>query len=478
MADHDVEVAIIGAGTAGMRAYREAVKRTQSVRLIEAGPYGTTCARVGCMPSKLLIAGAEAAQAGKHAGEFGVRYAPPEIDGRAVMHRVREERDRFVGFVLEAVEKWPPEHRITAMAQFVSENELKLDTGDRVRAKRIVIATGSRPHVPENFASLGDRVMTSDDIFDWTDLPDSVAVFGGGIVGLELGQALAQLGVRTNVFGRGGSVGPLKDPKVLEAARTALTNAFSFQPDATVIRVDRSGDEVVIEYETDSGTVTEQFDHALVATGRRANVEDLGLEHTGLPLDKHGVPIYDPKTGQCGKSPIFIAGDANAHMPLLHVAADEGQAAGYNAANFPDIRRFEPRAPISIVFTSPQIMMVGQSHAELSASGIAFECGEIDWTGQGRARAMAVNEGLLRVYGERITGKFLGAEMVGPRAEHIAHLLAWSLQSGLTVGVMIDMPFYHPVIEEGVRSALRHLNYVLKLGPEPPPRCIDCGPGG
>lgn len=91
---------------------------------------------------------------------------------------------------------------------------------------------------------------------------------------------------------------------------------------------------------------------------------------------------------------------------------------------------------------------------------------------------MGVNKGVLHVYGEKDTGRFLGAEMIGPRAEHIAHLLAWSLQSSLTVGQMLERPFYHPVIEEGLRTALRMLNYNLDMGSKPPPRCLDCGPGG
>lgn len=112
-----VDVAIIGAGTAGMSAYRAALKHTARVLVIEDGPYGTTCARVGCMPSKLLIAAAEAAHGARHAAAFGVHAGPVQIDGRAVMQRVRAERDRFVGFVVEAVESWPPEHRLRGRAR-------------------------------------------------------------------------------------------------------------------------------------------------------------------------------------------------------------------------------------------------------------------------------------------------------------------------------------------------------------------------
>ncbi len=180
-----VEVAIIGAGTAGMGAYRAAGKHTDNLLLIEGEQYGTTCARVGCMPSKLLIAAADAAHDVGLAAGFGVHVdAPVRVDGRAVMARLRSERDRFVGFVVGAVEAWPAATRVKGRARFLDDHTLALDTGDTVGADRIVIATGSRTAVPAAFAALGDRVLTNDDVFDWEDLPESVAVFGAGVIDL------------------------------------------------------------------------------------------------------------------------------------------------------------------------------------------------------------------------------------------------------------------------------------------------------
>jgi len=478
MQGKQVDVAIIGAGTAGMRAYREATKVTDSVLLIEADQYGTTCARVGCMPSKLLIAAADAAYSGPHASQFGVHFAPAEIDGVAVMRRVREERDRFVSFVVEAVEGWPAEQRAMATARFKSDHELDLGDEGTVTADRIVIATGSRPTIFPMFQDFGDRMITNDDVFYWEDLPQSVVVFGAGIIGLELGQALHRLGVRTALFGRDNLVGPLTDPEIISSACRIFSGEFEFHPHGEVTRYARTDKGVEIDYVADGATKTAQFDYALIATGRRPNVDHLGLENTSLELDERGVPLYDDYNGRCGDSHIFIAGDSNNRLPLLHEAADEGFMVGYNAGRFPDVRRFTKSAPISVMFTDPQIMMVGETHRQLAERNADFAVGSVDWSDQGRARVMAVNEGLLHVYGERNTGKFLGAEMVGPRAEHLAHLLAWSYQSNLSVAEMLSRPFYHPCIEEGVRTALRNLNYALELGPAGPARCLDCGAGG
>src|SRR5258707_2083757 len=196
-----IDVAIIGAGSAGLPAYRAAKAAGSSAILIEGGAYGTTCARVGCMPSKLLIAAAEAAHAVHRAPGFGVHVdGSLRVDGREVMARVRRERDRFVGFVLEGVENIPAGDRIRGMAKFVDAHTLDID-GRALTARSIVIATGSRPTVAPILQGLGDRLVVNDDVFDWHDLPRSVAGFGPGVIGLEIRPAPGPLAARR--VGRG-----------------------------------------------------------------------------------------------------------------------------------------------------------------------------------------------------------------------------------------------------------------------------------
>ena len=473
-----VDVAIIGGGTAGMSAYRAALAHTPSVLVIEGGPWGTTCARVGCMPSKLLIAAAEAAHAVADAPAFGVKVAPAVIDGQAVMQRVRDERDRFVGFVTEAVDAWPAAHKLLGQARFIDDQTLAVtDAGGEqttVKARRIVIATGSSPQVPAAWrAAAGDRLIVNDDVFAWNSLPASVAVLGAGVIAIELAQALHRLGVRVRLYGRSARLGPLTDP-ALQAETVKLLGAeLRITPNAADLKLIREGASVTVRLADD----VEDFDWVLAASGRLPNVQGLHLAATMLPLDPDGVPIYDHRTGQIGVSSIFIAGDAADDVPLLHEAADEGRIAGDNAGRFPDVRVRPRRAALAVAFSDPQIMIVGQTHAALLRSSAAFETGAVSFADQGRSRVIRKNAGLLHVYGERETGRFLGAEMIGPAAEHLAHLLAWSIQRGDTVQQMLDSPFYHPVIEEGLRTALRQLQRALRMGPVPVERCLDCGPG-
>uniref|UniRef100_UPI0035698F42 dihydrolipoyl dehydrogenase n=2 Tax=Marinobacter sp. TaxID=50741 RepID=UPI0035698F42 len=469
-----VDVAVIGAGTAGMGAYRAARKHTDNVVMIEGGPYGTTCARVGCMPSKLLIAAADSVHHLHKAPMFGVHPGEVRVDGKAVMERVRSERDRFVSFVLEAVEGFPEEHRVRGHARFLSPHRIIVGNKLEIEAGRVVIATGSRPNIPGFLKDAKDRLIVNDDIFEWEDLPESVAVFGPGIIGLELGQALHRLGVRVRMFGVSGGVGPLQEDAIRKYALKSFNEEFPLDADSKVGSVERTVDGVSIRFQDpDRGEVTETFDYLLAATGRRPNVDGLDIQNADIAQDDRGSPLFDHHTLQCGDSHIFIAGDANNEAPLLHEAADEGRIAGDNAARYPDVRAGLRRVPLGIVFTDPQIATVGMTLKEVDerCKG-CYAVGEVSFEGQGRSRVIGANKGLLHLYGERGSGLFLGAEMFGPAAEHIGHLLAWAVQNRMTVSEMLDMPFYHPVIEEGLRTALRDLNRNLDIGPQPVEQCL------
>jgi len=454
-----IDIAVLGAGTAGLAAYRAAVAAGKRAVIIEGGPFGTTCARVGCMPSKLLIAAAEAAHGIDKWPAFGLHLdGQMRIDGRAVMARVRRERDRFVGFVLEGVDKIPADDKLIGYARFTGSQSLEVVAADgsvthQVDFSQAVIATGSSPDLPALLRAAGDRLIINDDVFDWDDLPRSVAVFGPGVIGLELGQSLHRLGVRVEVFGRGGRVGLFADPALQDYARRAMAAEFPLHADAHDVEVQRTDDGVIISHVVDGGLRSSCFDYVLAATGRSPNVRGLGLEQTGIALNDRGIPLYDANTLQCGDSNIFIAGDANADVPLLHEAADEGRIAGENAALYPNVMPGERRARMAVVFSDPQMAVVGAPLGQLDASRIVT--GAVSFEDQGRSRVMLRNKGLLHVYVDVDSGRLMGAEMIGPDAEHIAHLLAWVIQLGQTVDGVLALPFYHPVVEEGLRTALR-----------------------
>ena len=458
-----VDVAVIGAGTAGLNARREVEREGGRALLIEHGPYGTTCARVGCMPSKLLIAAAETAHAVAGAHRFGVQPGGPlRIDGPAVLERVRRERDRFAGFAVRDTEAIPEEHRLRGHARFAGPTTLVIDVRVRVEARAVVVATGSRPHVPAPFAGLGDRAITSDDVFELSDLPESLAVIGAGVVALELGQAMGRLGVRVAFFNRSERVGPLTDPELRRIARRDLSAELDLRLRVDVRAAREEPDGIRLYWTAPDGTAhDERFAAVLVAAGRRPNVEGLDLEAAGVALDARGAPRIDPATTQCGNTPVFCAGDINDHRPVLHEAADEGRIAGSNAMRFPDVARHERRTRLAIAFCDPQMALAGTPHAELRPGGHAI--GTVSFEDQGRARVILRNRGLVRVYADVISCRLVGAELFGPEVEHMAHLLSWAIQQGMTVQDALSMPFYHPVLEEGLRTALRDLAGNLRI---------------
>lgn len=461
MDTRNVDVAIIGAGTAGLNARRAVEKQGGRPLLIEGGAYGTTCARVGCMPSKLLIAAAEAAHAVAGAALFGVQ-ATARIDGKAVMARLQRERDSFVAGVVKGTQRIPADQRLLGQARFTGPTTLEVGGHTRVQARAVVVATGSVPFVPPPFAAVREHVLTSDTIFDLPDLPESLAVIGTGIIALELGQAMQRLGVRVVFFSPFDDVGPLTDPEVARVARHAFTQELDLRLKTEMLDATPEAGDLLLRWRTADGAERqEQFSQVLVAAGRRPNLQGLDLAASGLALDDKGMPAVDAATAQCGDAPIFLAGDVAGHIPLLHEGADEGRIAGDNALRWPDVQRQARRTPLSIAFTDPQIAMVGLHHDQLPAD--CSTIGEVSFEKQGRARVIGRNRGLLRVYADRRDGVLLGAEMAGPGAEHLAHLLAWAVQQRMTVPQALTMPFYHPVLEEGLREALRDLAGRLRM---------------
>jgi dihydrolipoamide dehydrogenase len=458
------DVAIIGAGTAGLSAVNEVRKRTDNFVLINDGSYGTTCARVGCMPSKTLIEAAGAYHRRTVFEEFGIRGAGAlTMNIPAALARVRRLRDDFVLGTLKATHALG-ERNIAGRARFMSPDTLSV-AGRVVRARTIIIATGSRPVVPEAWRTLGDCTLTTDDLFEQTDLPSRMAVVGLGPVGVEMAQTFARLGLTVTAFELDRRIGGLSDPVVNESAVAALRTECAIHLGAPA-ELKAEGNTIRVK----AGDITVAVDKVLAALGRRPNVDGLGLELLGVELDKRGMPPFDPLTMQIADLPVFIAGDASNYAPVLHEAADEGHIAGRNAVA-PAPQCYVRRTRLGIVFSDPNIAVVGRRFSDLEeGEGIT---GEASFARQGRALAAATNKGILRVYAHRISGLLLGAEMCAPDGEHLAHLLALAIQQGLSVQDLLRLPFYHPVVEEGLRAALREL--AIQLPGRPVSDLAGCG---
>ena len=454
MRELEYDVAVIGAGTAGIAAYRAAAAAGARAVLIERGPGGTTCARVGCMPSKLLIAAGGAAHAARNTDLFGIRVSDVSVDGRAVLGRLRAERDRFVGGVRDGLESLPEDVRIAGSARFADDRTLAVDDHTRIRFRAAVIATGSSPIVPEPLHGLGDRLLTTDTLFEIPDLPDSLAVLGAGAVGIEIAQAMARLGVAVTVIDAGANVAGLCEPDLARQAAEIFRAELDLHLGAEVLAAAPDGDGATLRWtDRDGHERITRASRVLAATGRSPNLERLGLESTGLRLDARGVPDFDPRSLVCAGAPILIAGDADAWRPVLHEARRQGTIAGTNAAALAAGRPTEAPAPwtsLAMVFTHPQAAAIGAPY-DPEAEGRVI--GHLDFSDQGRARVEGRNRGGMRIWADR-RGRLLGGEMFGPSVEHLAHLLTYAVTDGLNAQDVQDRPLYHPTVEEGLGSVM------------------------
>jgi dihydrolipoamide dehydrogenase len=468
MQKHQCDVAIIGAGTAGLAAERAARQDGATTLLIDPYFAGTVCATVGCMPSKLLIAAAASAHAARRADVFGVKVPEIVVNGPAVMQRLRAQRDAFVTATQASMANIPDGICVQAKARFDAPGRLVLDNGSTVDARAIVLATGSFPMIPAPFSDLGDVVLTNRTLFDLADLPESLAVVGGGAIGLEIAQAMARLGVKVALFDRGSTLGGAQNGDIQSAIVDAMGKEMTLHMGVDVT-ASRNGDGVILEWSGDSNG-TQRFARVLVATGRPPQLDGLGLDASGLALDDHGVPCFDRETLQCGDAPVFIAGDSNSDAPILHEASIEGAIAGQNAALFPAMERAARNPRFSITFTDPPLAILGDAPGKDSVTGCA------DYTDQGRAKVEARALGAARLFADRQDGRLTGAEMFAPGADHLAHLLVWAIKRGDTATALLDMPFYHPTLEEGLKPALRQI--CANCGIEPPEHTDSGNPSG
>jgi len=445
------DILIIGAGTAGLSAAKEALKHTDKVAIIEGGAKGTTCARVGCMPSKALIEAANAYHTRKKFNNFGIRGAERlSINIPDVLKRVRSLRDHFVEGVVDDMQNY---NVIEGMAKFVEPNVIEVN-GDNYKADAIIVCTGSHPRVIEELQPFRDDILTTDNFFEQRDLPESLAVIGLGSVGVELGQASARLGVDVTGFNRSSNISGIQDPKINNIAIEILGEEMSLNLDATIDKVEK----IDTGYKIISGGNAVEVSSILASAGRIPNVDGLGLKDIAVPFDNK-MPLFDKDTLQIKDMPIYIAGDANAYRAIQHEAADEGKIAVRNALGIST--KNGRREKLSITFTDPPIAQVGQSYNAIKDTNPIV--GEVSYSNQGRAVVAQQNKGQANIYAAQ-DGKLLGAEMMAPSADHFAHLFALAVQEELTIQSLLDLPYYHPALEEGLRTALIRIEKQRKKG--------------
>lgn len=453
------DVAVIGAGTAGLSAFHEIRRAGRTALLIDHGPLGTTCARAGCMPSKAVLHAAHKWSVVREL--LGAEAASASANANELWRQALAMRDTLAGGAANRTRQAAGNQLLMGTARFVAPDELDVD-GRRVRAKAVVVATGSRPLVPGFLRELDERVLTTDSLFALEQLPRSIGILGAGAVGLEMAVALSRLGVRVVAADLRDAPAGIVDPVIAARAVNRFQDEITlWLGEAAQVLPAPSGAEIR------SGSKSEQVEVILAALGRQPNLAALDLPNAGAKPDAQGRFAANGSTLRLPGTSIFLAGDVHPDRPLMHEAADEGLIAARGALALLDGRTAPPatrRVPLGIVFTDPDICSVGASFDRLAPESTVI--GSAEGAGNGRSRILHAESSLVRVYARRDDGLLLGASLLAEHGEHLAHQLAWAVQRGETVRSLLEMPYYHPVVEEMLQSALKDADRQTESAPQ------------
>lgn len=438
------DVLIIGAGTAGLSAAKVLKKHGAKYAIIEQNAGGTLCAKTGCMPSKALIDAANTYHARKNFHEFGIEGSEElSVNIPRVLQHVRNLRDGFVKGVLDSMKGEPV---IRGHARFIDAAPTVQVDDKQYRADAVIICTGSHPRIPEPFKQFESEIFTTDNIFEQKDLPQTMAFVGLGNTGVEFAQAFARLGVDIHAIEASATLAGIADPQINKTAKDILSREFQIDLEMNIeeVRYTQSG------FELKSKDKILEAERIFISVGRVPNLKNMGLENAGMTLDEDGIPAFDKITMQVKDNPVYIAGDVNADRAVQHEAANEGKIAALHAIGKGDEKARDVQMKIG--FSDPPIASIGKSRDDTNPDNMIT--GQASYQNQGRAKMMGENEGQIRIYADPGNHCILGAQLMAPAADHTAHLLALAVQKSMTVQELLDMPFYHPTLEEGLRSAL------------------------
>ena len=358
-----VDIAIIGAGTAGITAFHAARAAGKNVVLIDRGPLGTTCARVGCMPSKAALHAGMRWSTAKGLPEGSALLQPH--GPQALWLHARQTRDALASGAAQRTRNAAGDQLIMAEARFIAPGVLQAGPYV-VEADAVIVATGSRPIIPRFLEGVSDRILTTDSLFEQDVLPKRMGILGLGAIGLELGLALSRLDVQVIAADQRETIGGILDPEVQAAARQRFSQELPMWLGGSV-EIDDAGEQIRMRQGDHSACV----DRLLVVTGRTPNTEALHLGAAGIALDEHGRPHVDPQTMRAADVPVYFAGDVQPDRPLMHEAADEGQMAAHAAlAGLHGQAWSVParRVPIAILFTDPDVCSAFRMRLHSSAA--------------------------------------------------------------------------------------------------------------
>lgn len=443
------DICILGAGSGGLSVAAGAAQLGMKVALLEPHEMGGDCLNTGCVPSKALLAAGKAAQGGAAAAKFGVHYDPPRVDFGAVKDHVAsviatiapvDSQDRFEGLGCTV---------IRAAGRFVDRRTIEV-AGRRIRARRFVIATGSRAAVPPVLGLADGPYLTNETIFALRDRPDHLIIIGGGAIGCEMAQAHRRLGSAVTIVDR-GSILPRDDADLVAVVRQTLTDeGVAIIESATIDRVEHHPGAVRLIL-GDGRTV--QGSHLLIAAGRTPTVEGLNLDKAGVEFSEKGI-VVDARRRTSNKR-IFAIGDCRVGPQFTHSAGYEAGIVIQNAL-FRIPAKVDYAALPWVTFTDPELAQVGLTEAAARAAhGDDVRILHWRFDENDRAQADKRTEGMAKVV--LVKGKVAGASIVGPNAGELIQTWTLAITAKLTLrqitGIIAPYPTYAEINKRLASSA-------------------------
>ncbi len=455
------DLVILGRGAA---AFSAAIKASElsggqmTIAMIGTGPLGGTCVNVGCVPSKYLLEASHSVFRPGHPRMTGIYETPVRHDFRKVMEGLRS----YVNHAREAkyaqvIENYRNVTVFTGLGRFVDKKTITVTASDGNEARvvsgsNILIATGSHPTAPPINGLNDAGFLTSDTIWSLSTLPESVAIIGGGAIGLEIGQALLHFGSKVTIIEALDSLLPQTEPEIGFALKNKLEHeGMKFFLRARVSRITKSGNGKSIDIITHRGTENLEVGEIIVATGREPNTEYLNLKAAGVDTDPRGLILTSDrmKTSSPG---IYAAGDCvSKKMFLETLAAREGVIAVSNM--FGEELKIDYESATWAVFTDPQVAGVGMTENQFSRKNGSCSCRVFSLENLTKASIMGETEGIIKITVTPNDNRIVGMHIMAPNATDIITEGVYAVRNGYTVEDIIATSHIFPSISEGVKLA-------------------------
>jgi dihydrolipoamide dehydrogenase len=453
----EVEVAVLGGGPGGYSAaFRCAELGLETVVIDAAQRLGGACLFEGCIPSKALLHVAAVLSEVERAKEFGVDFGEPRIS----LDPLRKwKQERVVGKLargLTAVAKAKGVEVIGGHGVFEDSSTLRIEAGEtlrKVRFKHAIVATGSRPSGLPGLTLQSERVMDSTAALELPDIPARLLVIGGGYIGLELGTVYATLGSRVTLVEMTDGLLPGVDRDLVQPLQRRVDKIFAaIHLGTKVAALRETGAQIEADLE---GRETERFDRVLVAVGRRAQSDGIGLEVTRVRLTERGRFVQVDERCRTEDPRIYAVGDVTGEPMLAHRAMRQGKVAAEAVAG--RLAAFDNVAIPAVVFTDPEIAWCGLSEAQAKGQGLTVKVAKFQWAASGRAATIGRSDGLTKLVADAASGRVLGVGIVGPGAGELIAEASLAVETAALVEDVAVTIHAHPTLSESLMEAAEHL---------------------